>query len=72
MDITSPVSVGNTPAPTPASSTPININSTPSSAPLPAKPSTSLPDQDISLDFDNNDSTAFDVNKLIPKADKKD
>jgi hypothetical protein len=72
MDITSPVSVGNTPASTPASSTPININSTPSSAPLPAKPSTSLPDQDISLDFDNNDSTAFDVNKLIPKADKKD
>ena len=71
MDITSPVSVGNTPAPTPASSTPININSTPSSAPLPAKPSTSLPDQDISLDFDNNDSTAFDVNKLIPKPDKK-
>ena len=70
MDITSPVSVGNTPAPTPASSTPININSTPSSAPLPAKPSTSLPDQDISLDFDNNDSTAFDVNKLIPKPDK--
>jgi hypothetical protein len=72
MDITSPVSVGNTSTPTPASSTPININSTPSSAPLPAKPSTSLPDQDISLDFDNNDSTAFDVNKLIPKADKKD
>ena len=71
MDITSPVSVGNTSAPTPASSTPININSTPSSAPLPAKPSTSLPDQDISLDFDNNDSTAFDVNKLIPKPDKK-
>lgn len=69
MDITSPV---NTSSATPASSTPININSTPSSAPLPPRPSTALPDQDISLDFDNNDSTAFDVNKLIPKADKKD
>lgn len=71
MDITSPVSVGNTSSATPASSVPANINSTPSSAPLPPRPPTSLPDQDISLDFDNNDSTAFDVNKLIPKPDKK-
>lgn len=63
MDITSPV---NTPA-TPASSTPININSGPSSAPLPPKASTSLPDQAISLDFDGEDSTSFDVNKLLPK-----
>ena len=60
MDITSPVS-------TPSASTPININSGPSSAPLPPKPSTSLPDQAISLDFDGEDSTAFDVNKLLPK-----
>lgn len=59
MDITSPVS---TPA-APAASTPININNGPSSAPLPPKPSTTLPDQDISLDFDNGDSTAFDTNK---------
>jgi hypothetical protein len=58
------------PASTPASSTPININSTPSSAPLPPRPSTALPDQDISLDFDNNDQTSFDVNKLIPKAEE--
>lgn len=64
MDITSPVS---TAASTPAASTPININSGPSSAPLPPRPPTSLPDQDISLDFDNNDSTSFDVNKLLPK-----
>ena len=60
MDITSPVS-------TPSASTPININSGPSSAPLPPKPSTSLPDQAISLDFDGEDSTSFDVNKLLPK-----
>ena len=63
MDITSPVS---TPA-TPAASTPININNGPSSAPLPPKPSTTLPDQDISLDFDNGDSTAFDTNKAPEK-----
>lgn len=68
MDITSPVSTSSV---TPASSVPANINSTPSSAPLPPRPSTALPDQDISLDFDNNDSTAFDVNKLVPKPDKK-
>lgn len=59
MDITSPVSVPSAPA----SSTPININSGSSSAPLPPKPSTTLPDQNISLDFDNDDSTAFDTNK---------
>jgi hypothetical protein len=64
MDITSPVST-----PAPAASVPVNINSTPSSAPLPPKPSTTLPDQDISLDFDN-DSTSFDVNKTAPKAEK--
>ena len=64
MDQASPVS---TAASTPAASTPININSGPSSAPLPPRPSTQLPDQDISLDFDNNDSTSFDVNKLLPK-----
>jgi len=64
MDITSPV---NTSTPTAASSTPININSGPSSAPLPPKASTSLPDQAISLDFDGEDSTSFDVNKLLPK-----
>ena len=63
MDITSPVS---TPA-APAASTPININNGPSSAPLPPKPSTTLPDQDISLDFDNGDSTAFDTNKASEK-----
>lgn len=63
MDITSPVS---TPA-APAASTPININNGPSSAPLPPKPSTTLPDQDISLDFDNGDSTAFDTNKAPEK-----
>ena len=63
MDITSPVS---TPA-APAASTPININNGPSSAPLPPKPSTTLPDQDISLDFDNGDSTAFDTNKTPEK-----
>lgn len=63
MDITSPVS---TPA-APAASTPININNGPSSAPLPPKPSTTLPDQDISLDFDNGDSTAFDTNKVSEK-----
>jgi len=63
MDITSPVSA---PA-TPSSSTPININSGPSSAPLPPKPSTTLPDQDISLDFDSNDYTSFDVNKAPEK-----
>lgn len=68
MDITSPV---NTPS-TPASSTPININSGPSSAPLPPKASTSLPDQAISLDFDGEDSTSFDVNKLLPKPDAKE
>ena len=68
MDITSPVS---TPAAaSPAASTPININSGPSSAPLPPKPSTTLPDQSISLDFDGEDSTSFDVNKLLPKAEK--
>ena len=60
MDITSPVS-------TPSASTPININSGPSRAPLPPKQSTSLPDQAISLDFDGEDSTSFDVNKLLPK-----
>lgn len=59
MDITSPVSTPSAPV---ASTTPININSGPSSAPLPPKPSTTLPDQDISLDFDN-DPTSFDVNK---------
>jgi hypothetical protein len=64
MDITSPV---NASTPTAASSTPININSGPSSAPLPPKASTSLPDQSISLDFDGEDSTSFDVNKLLPK-----
>ena len=64
MDITSPV---NTSTPVAASSTPININSGPSSAPLPPKASTSLPDQAISLDFDGEDSTSFDVNKLLPK-----
>lgn len=63
MDITSPVS---TPV-APAASTPININNGPSSAPLPPKPSTTLPDQDISLDFDNGDSTAFDTNKAPEK-----
>lgn len=68
MDITSPV---NTPS-TPASSTPININSGPSSAPLPPKASTSLPDQAISLDFDGEDSTSFDVNKLLPKPEAKE
>lgn len=68
MDITSPVSM---PASTPASSTPININSTPSSAPLPPRPSTALPDENISLDFENNDQTSFDVNKLLPKPDTK-
>jgi hypothetical protein len=67
MDITSPVNVST---PTPAASTPININSGPSSAPLPPKPSTTLPDQNISLDFDGEDSTSFDVNKLLPKAEK--
>jgi hypothetical protein len=60
MDITSPVS---TPSATPAATTPININSGPSSAPLPPKPSTTLPDQSISLDFDGEDSTSFDTNK---------
>ena len=60
MDITSPVS---TPSATPAATTPININSGPSSAPLPPKPSTTLPDQNISLDFDGEDSTSFDTNK---------
>jgi hypothetical protein len=64
MDITSPV---NTSTPVAASSTPININSGPSSAPLTPKASTSLPDQAISLDFDGEDSTSFDVNKLLPK-----
>ena len=65
MDITSPVS---TPAATPAATTPININSGPSSAPLPPKPSTTLPDQNISLDFDGEDSTSFDTNKAPEKA----
>ena len=64
MDITSPVS---TPAATPAATTPININSGPSSAPLPPKPSTTLPDQNISLDFDGEDSTSFDTNKAPEK-----
>jgi len=64
MDITSPVS---TPAATPAATTPININSGPSSAPLPPKPSTTLPDQNISLDFDGEDSTSFDTNKTPEK-----
>ncbi len=59
MDITSPVSTPSAPA----ASTPININNGPSSAPLPPKPSTTLPDQSISLDFDGEDSTAFDTNK---------
>lgn len=63
MDITSPVSTPSAPA----ASTPININNGPSSAPLPPKPSTTLPDQDISLDFDNSDSTAFDTNKAPEK-----
>jgi len=63
MDITSPVSTPSAPA----ASTPININSGPSSAPLPPKPSTTLPDQDISLDFDGNDYTSFDVNKAPEK-----
>jgi len=63
MDITSPVSTPSAPA----ASTPININNGPSSAPLPPKPSTTLPDQDISLDFDNGDSTAFDTNKAPEK-----
>jgi hypothetical protein len=63
MDITSPVSTPSAPA----ASTPININNGPSSAPLPPKPSTTLPDQDISLDFDNGDSTAFDTNKTPEK-----
>ncbi len=63
MDITSPVSTPSAPA----ASTPININNGPSSAPLPPKPSTTLPDQDISLDFDNSDSTAFDTNKASEK-----
>lgn len=63
MDITSPVSTPSAPA----ASTPININNGPSSAPLPPKPSTTLPDQDISLDFDNGDSTAFDTNKASEK-----
>jgi hypothetical protein len=70
MDITSPVSTPSSTAPVAAASTPININSGPSSAPLPPKPSTSLPDQDISLDFENNDQTSFDVNKLLPKAEE--
>ena len=65
MDITSPVS---TPAATPSATTPININSGPSSAPLPPKPSTTLPDQNISLDFDGEDSTSFDTNKAPEKA----
>lgn len=75
MDITSPVS---TPSATPAATTPININSGPSSAPLPPKPSTTLPDQNISLDFDGEDSTSFDTNKApekapeIPVAEKPD
>ena len=60
MDITSPVSTSSA---TPAATTPININSGPSSAPLPPKPSTTLPDQNISLDFDGEDSTSFDTNK---------
>jgi hypothetical protein len=64
MDITSPVS---TPSATPAATTPININSGPSSAPLPPKPSTTLPDQNISLDFDGEDSTSFDTNKAPEK-----
>jgi hypothetical protein len=68
MDITSPVNIST---PAAASSTPININSGPSSAPLPPKASTSLPDQSISLDFDGEDSTSFDVNKLAPKAEAK-
>lgn len=63
MDITSPVSTPSAPA----ASTPININNGPSSAPLPPKPSTTLPDQDISLDFDGSDSTAFDTNKTPEK-----
>ena len=64
MDITSPVS---TPSATPAATTPININSGPSSAPLPPKPSTTLPDQNISLDFDGEDLTSFDTNKAPEK-----
>ena len=66
MDITSPVS---TPSATPAATTPININSGPSSAPLPPKPSTTLPDQNISLDFDGEDSTSFDTNKAAEPAE---
>lgn len=68
MDQTSQASV----APAPAVSTPININSGPSSAPLPPKPSTSLPDQDISLDFDGSDSTSFDTNKATKPVEISD
>ena len=59
------------PAPTPAASTPFNINTGPSSAPLPPAAPTSLPNENISFDFDGEDSTSFDVNKLLPKAEAK-
>lgn len=58
-------------SPTPAASTPFNINTGPSSAPLPPAAPTSLPNENISFDFDGEDSTSFDVNKLLPKAEAK-
>jgi hypothetical protein len=58
-------------SPTPAASTPFNINTGPSSAPLPPAAPTSLPNENISFDFDAEDSTSFDVNKLLPKPEAK-
>ena len=58
-------------SPTPAASTPFNINTGPSSAPLPPAAPTSLPNENISFDFDSEDSTSFDVNKLLPKAEDR-
>jgi hypothetical protein len=58
-------------SPAPAASTPFNINTGPSSAPLPPAAPTSLPNENISFDFDGEDSTSFDVNKLLPKAEAK-
>jgi hypothetical protein len=58
-------------SPAPAASTPFNINTGPSSAPLPPAAPTSLPNENISFDFDGEDSTSFDVNKLLPKAEVK-
>ena len=58
-------------SPTPVASTPFNINTGPSSAPLPPAAPTSLPNENISFDFDGEDSTSFDVNKLLPKAEAK-